>query len=191
MHTMSMKTKLFAALAAAALLASVTAGPAHADTSDLVVGGGAGLRVDTDNGAPDAVIGNFSDVTLSGAPQLSSASITPFTIIDDRGTWAGWHVNVSVGNFSDGSGHSIAADTVVMDAPIVVGSAGSDASTFTTNGGTDFTGVGGVKVISAPATSASAGTFLVSPLPLRVTVPQDTFAATYHSTTDVALATLP
>ena len=186
---MSMKTKVFAALAAAALLASVTAGPAHADTSDLIVGGGAGLRVDTDNGAPDAFVGDFSTVTLSGAPQLSTAAITPFTLIDDRGTWAGWHVNVTVGNFSDGSGHSIPADTVVMDAPLVAGSAGSDASGFTTNGGTDFTAA--VKVISAPADHTSAGTFVVSPLPLRVTVPLDTFAATYHSTTDVALVTAP
>jgi hypothetical protein len=188
---MSMKTKVFSALAAAALLASVTAGPAHADTSDLIVAGGTGLRVDTANGAPDAAVGNFSTVTLSGAPQLSSAVITPFTIIDDRGTYAGWHVNVTVGNFSDGAGtpHTFPATDATMDAPIVTGSAGSDASGFTTAGAIDFTTA--VKVISAPADHTSAGTFLVSPLPIRVTVPQDAFAATYHSTTDVALVTAP
>jgi len=189
MTTMSMKQKLIGVLAASALLVSMVGGPAHADTSDLIVGGGAGLRVDTANAAPDAFVGDFSTVTLSGAPQLSSAVITPFTIIDDRGTWAGWHVNVTVGDFSDGATHTIPADTVVMDAPLVAGSAGSDASGFTTNGGTDFTAA--VKVISAPADQTSAGTFLVSPLPLRVTVPHDTFAATYHSTTDVALVTAP
>ncbi len=182
------KKKVFGVMAATSLLVAMIAGPAHADSSELIITGGS-LRVDTNVGAPDAFVGDFTGITLTGAPQLTSADITPFTVIDDRGTGVGWHINVTVGDFSDGDDYEIPADTVVMDAPTVTGAATADASTFTNAGYIDFTAAR--KIVSAPATTASMGTFLVSTLPLRLTVPIDTYAATYTSTTDVALVTAP
>jgi hypothetical protein len=191
MQIMSISKKIFGVFAAVSVCAALVASPAGA--AQLIVGPGGGLRVDTANGAPDAAVGDFATVALTGAPQLSSAGITPFTVIDDRGSWVGWHITLTVGDFSDAvvapNTHHIPANTVTMDAPVVAGADGSDASGFATAGAIDFTA--GVKVVSAPADHTSAGTFTVSPLPLRVTVPLDTFAGTYTDTATVALATLP
>ncbi len=194
---MSFRTKLFGVLGTAALVATLVGAPAHADNSTLTVNGGS-LRVDAGDGSGNAGaahVGNFATVALDGTAQLTTGLIVPFTVIDDRGTAAGWNVTVTVGDFAGTSGaaqgasYSIPANTVVMDPPKVAGSDGQDTSGWTINGGVDFTG--GVKVISALADQTSMGTFVVSPLPLRLTVPTNAYAGGYTSTTSVVLATGP
>lgn len=190
---MSMKHKLFGTMAAAALLGSLVGMPAHAAT--LTVTGGP-LQVDTNNGAPNSLVGNFSTVTLTGTAQLTTGVITPFTVTDTRGTAAGWKLTVVVGDFAGTSGaaqaatYTIPANTVVMDTPIVQGSDGQSQATWTLQGGTDFTGAG-IKVVSAFNDQTSMGTFVVSPLPLRLTVPTDAYAGGYTSTATVTLGNVP
>ena len=107
---MSMKTKLFAAAAAAALLSAVSVGTASADqysndsTPGFTINAGVGPRFDTAvaTGTVYPTVGNFNDVTMNGTPQLTSAAIDPFTIIDDSGAGAGWHVTLLVPDFTDG-----------------------------------------------------------------------------------------
>ena len=192
---MSMRLKLIGVLSTSALIAGLVGTPAHAAT--LTVTGGS-LGVDTTYTAPgaDATVGNFQTVTLAGSAQLTSGLIIPFTVIDSRGTAVGWKITVAVANFVGTSGaaqtaaYSIPANTVVMDAPLVQGTDAQDTSGWTIQGGLDFTGAG-IKVVSATATQTSMGTFVVSPLPLRLTVPTNAYAGGYTSVATVTLASAP
>jgi putative surface cell wall-binding protein len=200
---MSMRLKLIGVLSTAALIAGLVGTPAHAST--LTVTGDV-LGVDTTYTAPgaDATIGNFQTVTLAGSAQLTSGLIIPFTVIDPRGTGVGWHLQVAVADFAGTSGtaldtdpvtggnqtYSIPANTVVMDAPLVKGTDGQSLATWTIQGGLDFTGAG-IKVVSAAADQTSMGTYVVSPLPLRLTVPSNAYEGGYTSTATVTLATAP
>ena len=114
---MSMKKKLFAAAAAAALISAVSVGTASADgfsnasTPGFTITGGTGPRFDTAvaGGTSFPTVGAFNSVTMNGTPQLTSASIAPFTVIDDSGTGAGWSVTLTVPNFTDVGGDVVAA----------------------------------------------------------------------------------
>jgi hypothetical protein len=168
--------------------------PAHAAT--LTVTGTDPLVVDTNYSATDALVGTFATVNLTGTAQLTTSVITPFTIVDPRGTAAGWHLQLVVGDFVGTSGaaqaatYTIPANTVVMDTPIVQGSDGQFQTTWTLQGGTDFTGTG-VNIVSAKNDQTSMGTFVVSPLPLRLTVPTDAYKGGYTSTATVTLGNVP
>ena len=67
-------------------------------------------------------VGAFNDVTMNGTPQLTSAAIAPFTVIDDSGTGAGWNVTLLVPDFTDGGpANVVPAAGVEMNAPVVAG----------------------------------------------------------------------
>src|ERR1700704_6686971 len=125
--TMSMKKKLFAAAAAAALITAVSAGTAFADgfsnnsTPGFTITGGTGPRFDTAvaGGTTFPTVGNFNSVTMNGTPQLTSASIAPFTVIDDSGTGTGWSVTLLVPDFTDVGGDVVAAAGAQMNKPVV------------------------------------------------------------------------
>jgi hypothetical protein len=192
---MSMRLKLIGVLSTAALIAGLVGTPAHAST--LTVTGDV-LGVDTTYTAPgaDATIGNFQTVTLAGSAQLTSGLIIPFTVIDPTGTAAGWHLTVAVGDFVGTGGaaqaatYSIPGNTVVMDAPLVKGTDAQSLLSWTIQGGLNFTGAG-INVVSAAADQTSMGTFVVSPLPLRLTVPTNAYAGGYTSTATVTLGLVP
>jgi hypothetical protein len=211
---MSMKKKLFAAAAAATLLAAISVAPASADqfsnnsAPGFTINAGAGPRFDTAvaTGAVFPTVGNFADVTMNGTPQLTSAEIAPFTVIDDSGTGAGWHVTLLVPNFADGL-NILPAAGVQMNA-VVVGPGNADSAMggvwsdpnvdFTTaktiveadpgdtthNGGAPLGPDGVAKV-------AGVGTYLVSPQILKLVVPANALAGAYTTTATIAIVNAP
>jgi hypothetical protein len=183
-----LRNKLIGVISAAALVTMFAAGPAMAAPADLVVTGGT-LGFDP-AGAP--AIGSFAGITLNGAPQLTTAVIPTFTVVDATGTAVGWHINVTIGDLVNG-GSTILASQLSMSAPLVAGVAGTDPSTFALTPYAPVAGAGtAFKIISAPATSAARGMFAVSPLPLKVVVPSNAIAGTYAPVTAVVtLVTAP
>jgi hypothetical protein len=210
-----MKKKLFAAAAAAALISAVSAGTAFADgftntsTPGFTITGGTGPRFDTSVAgvATFPTVGAFNDVTMNGTPQLTSASIAPFTVIDDSGTGTGWSVTLTVPNFTDAGGDVVSATGAQMTAPVVsAGTADSplggvftnDVGDFTTakkiveadpadtthNGGAPFASDGTTKV-------AGMGTYLVSPQILKLVVPANAVAGAYTATATLAITNTP
>jgi hypothetical protein len=179
---------------------------AHADTSNLHVGGN-GLYIDVDgangsgvntNYGQTATVGDFQDVTLTGQPAITSAEILPFTVVDATGTDAGWKVTITVGDFSTGAPNNYAVPSDLdMSAPEVIGTDGqtitNDGTAWTIQGGTGGAFKTGLKTISAPTggDTSSMGTFVISPQPLRLAIPTDTYAGDYTSTTSVVLASAP
>ncbi|HUI48030.1 MAG TPA: hypothetical protein VL119_05005 [Acidimicrobiia bacterium] len=212
---MSMK-KFIAATAAAALFAAVSVGTASADdhsndsTPGFTINAGTGPRFDTAvaGGTVYPTVGNFNDVTMNGSPQLTSASIAPFTVIDDSGTGAGWHVTLLLPNFTDGApGDVVTATGAQMNAPVVAaGNADSamggvwsnDQSDFTTAktivdaDPADLTHNGGAPVGPDGATTvAGMGTYLVSPQILKLVVPANAVAGAYTTTATIAIVNVP
>jgi len=201
---MSTKTKIFGALAMVSVLTVVSALPAGADnksqTSEpsIVITAGSGPRFDDVNG--DGIfptVNDFQGVTLNGTPQLTSASIDPFTVVDDSGALAGWNVTLQIPDLKNGTGAGCATgSTKTLDAtgtsmnPPVVAVATSDTSMtgVTPAGFTDFTSA--QKIVVATATNGM-GTYTVSPQILKLIVPSQTKAGTYCSTATIAIASGP
>jgi hypothetical protein len=219
---MSMKKKLFAAMAAAALVGAITAGSASADqysnssTSGFTINAGVGPRFDTavagDTTHPlldYPTVGDFNDVTMNGSPQLTSAVIAPFTVIDDSGTGAGWSVTLTVPDFDDANTppNVVPASGVQMNAPVVTagnadsamgGVWGIDNVDFTTGAKivdadpADTTHNGGAPLGPDGATKvAGMGTYLVSPQILKLVVPANAIAGAYTTTAVIAITNTP
>jgi hypothetical protein len=133
-------------------------------------------------------ISNFAPVTLNGEPQLTSVSIDPFSVVDSTGSGAGWNVTLTVSDLVNG-GSTIPASSVAMDAPNV-----------TATGGANMTGVAGhastgnlssgEKIVTAAA-GDGAGTFLVSPSILTLTIPPAATAGGYTGSATIAVVSGP
>jgi hypothetical protein len=174
----------------------IGAGP-DAPKSDLTVNSNG---VDFDSGSAPAV-SDFTAVTLNGSPQLTSAQIDPFGIADMQGAPSGsggWNVTIAATNLSDGT-HTIDAGNLTMVAPSVIGAFGADASTIAVNpvAYDDLHAAGTIKIADAPNTQAG-GTYLVSPGPLKLYVPQDAVATAvgppavpYQTTVTIAVTAGP
>jgi hypothetical protein len=175
------KKKILGVLAAAALLTAAVGGSASAD---VVVNAG---TLDFDGGAP--AISDFAPVTLNGTPQLTSLTVDPFTVVDATGSEAGWHVLLTVPDLVRDVTHQIDASNISMTAPNVTATAGSSMTGV--SGQTSAGGFGtGEKIVIATATNG-AGTYLVSPRILKLTVPATTAAGTYVSTATIATVSGP
>jgi hypothetical protein len=185
MRDMFNKKRIIGVFSAALMLAAMVGAPAHAAPGDLVVSAG---TLDFDpTGSPTFSV--FSPVTLNGTPQLTSANITPFTVVDATGTGAGWHVVLTVPDLVNG-GDTIAATNITMSAPVVRGAAGSDTSLLTESPVTGVGLAGGVTIVSAALTGGE-GTYLISPRILKVTVPDTAQVGTYTSAAVVTVVTAP
>jgi hypothetical protein len=225
---MSIKTKIFGAALAVALVSAAVAGPAYADQYDndttpgFTVNGGVGPRFDTDvpgGGGIYPTVNDFSDVTLNGTPQLTSAVIPPFTIIDDSGDGAGWNVLFTLPDFQGAAvlnPNVLDASGASMNAPVLrAGTPGSALGGVYTRADIDFTG-GKVIVRADPGNLASGGTdavdhgngyaplsidatthvagmgtYLISPQILKLVVPNTTEADTYETTANFTIAAGP
>ena len=204
---MSMKKKLFAAAAVVALVGAITAGPASGaqsqnSTPGFTITAGAAPHFDTQLGGLAApLVGAFNNVTMNGTPQLTSAAIAPFTVVDATGSGAGWNVTVLIPNFTDPGGDVVPAALAEMKAPVVAG-----ANTDSVMGGIsmhDNVGFTTAKqIITAdPAAGplgpdgvthvAGMGTYLVSPQILKLVVPANAKAGVYSTTATIAIVDGP
>jgi hypothetical protein len=137
-------------------------------------------------GAP--TIGDFQSVTIRGVPQLTSLTVAPFTIVDDTASGAGWHVLLTVSDLVNG-GDVIAASEITMAAPIVTAAVGSSltgVSAHAAAGGF----ASGEKIVVA-SVGNGAGTFHISPFPLKLLVPADALAGSYSSAATIAVISGP
>jgi hypothetical protein len=169
------KTKL-AAFAAVVAAGTLIATNATAAPGDLGVGAG---TLDFDPaGAP--AVGTFAGITLNGQPQLTRADLAPFTIIDARGTGAGWTVN---------GASTIAATNLSMTAATVIDSStGIAAVTVTGTAVPSFTSGVATPIVTGTAALTSSGTFLVSPKIIKLVVPATALVGTYATTATLTVA---
>ncbi len=206
MRKMSTKTKLFGALAFVGVLIVTAALPAAADqhtntsTSHLTVTAGVGPRFDDTNGDGNfPVLQDFQPVALNGTPQLTSAYMDPFTVVDDSGTQAGWNVSLTVPDLQDGTGAGCAtgatatldASGTMMNPPIV--RIGTDDTVITGVAGHGFTDFTTAQKIVTAAAGDGMGTYTISPQILKLIVPsqQKIGSGAFCTVATVAIASGP
>lgn len=125
--------------------------------------------------------------TLDGTDQTVPYTAT-LTVVDARGTGAGWNLTVSATAFADGSGHSFAAGSV---SGVVSACATGSTCTLPTNTVAYPLTVSGssVKFFNA-ASGTGLGKVEVTPT-VRVAVPGNAYAGSYVSTVTLAIVTGP
>jgi hypothetical protein len=190
MRDMFNKKRIIGLFSAAMLLAAIAGAPAHAD---LAVTTGGVARFD----APAPTVGDFAGVTLTGTPQLTSLTISPFTVIDASGSGLGWNVALTIPDLVNGS-DTIAAANVSMKAPVVVGAAGASLTGVAGHAspafsaGTPPTGGFASPVVIANAQAGDGeGVYLVSPPILKLVVPDTALVGTYVSAGTIAVTNGP
>ncbi len=132
--------------------------------------------------------------SLDGTDQTVSWSI-PLTVIDARGTGAGWNLTVTSTSFTDSSGHALASSasqmTGVASSCNSGGTCSSPADTIaypmTVPAGA--TAPTAVKFFNA-ATESGMGRFTVTPT-ISATIPGNAFAGGYLSTWTIAAVSGP
>jgi len=182
----SLSTRIVAVVAASALLSVLSATPALGAP-----------RLDDGSGGSAPPVSSFSNVALNGTPQLATASIAPFLVIDDSGALGGWNVTLLLPTFQNGTGADCAtgstatidATTLSMGAPVVSPADGLTSMVGVSSAGfTDFTTAR--KVVVADVGSGD-GTYTVAPQILKLTVPATVYAGTYCTQATISITTGP
>ena len=133
-------------------------------------------------------ISNFAPVTLNGAPQLTSVSIAPFSVVDSTASGAGWNVSLTVSDLANG-GSVIPASALAMDAPIVAPTGGASMTGVVAHPTTGNLRTG-EKIVTADAGQGD-GTYLVSPSILTLTIPPDATAGGYSGVATISVVSGP
>ena len=177
-----MKQRIFliTGLVAVALVASAVA-VAGTISPTAVVSGTAGVSLSLPSNPSISDTLDGTDQTVSYAPDLG--------LVDARGTGAGWNLQISATNFSDGAGHTLAPGTV--SAVSAACHAGSTCSAATSSGITYPLNVTATaaKFFNA-ASNTGLGKIDVTPT-VQVAIPGNAYAGTYTSTVTLAAATGP
>jgi hypothetical protein len=167
-------------IAVLALVASTTA-LAQTLTATANVSGTAGISLNMPTNPTLTDVLDGSDQTVSYAPILG--------VVDARGNGAGWNLQISATNFSDGSGHTLAPGTVSS-----VSAACHSGSTCTAATSSGVTYPLTVSTTAAKFFNAALNTGLgkvdVTPT-VQVAIPGNAYAGTYTSTVTLAAATGP
>jgi hypothetical protein len=165
-----------------AVVGALWAGPAHADPPSFET---------------DPTIGNFGAVTLNGIAQLTTATMSPFIIVDNSGDLAGWNVTLEVPQFANGTGAdcstdataTIPATSVQMNPAVVAPADGLTNMTGVSSlGVTDFTTP---RKIIVATVGNGAGRYAVTPALLRFEIPEYTRPGTYCTQATVAITSGP
>jgi hypothetical protein len=167
-------------IAVLALVAS-TAALAQTLTATATVTGTAGVSLNMPTNPTITDVLDGSDQTVSYAPILG--------VVDARGIGAGWNLQISATNFSDGSGHTLAPGTVSG-----VSAACHSGSTCTAATSSGITYPLAVSTTAAKFFNAGLNTGLgkidVTPT-VQVAIPGNAYEGTYTSTVTLAATTGP
>jgi hypothetical protein len=150
-----------------------------------------------DPGAGLPTVGPFSDITLNGLEQLTTATISPFVIVDDSATLNGWNVELTIPTFSNGTGADCTTDATAtidttglsMAAPLV---AAADVDTsmtgVTSEGFIDFTTARKIVVANA---GHGDGRYVVTPALLKLPIPNNVMPGAYCTTANMTITNGP
>lgn len=188
-------TLLVTAITAAVM---ATATIAYADDSNVTITG--------DSLALGAIsTSDFGGITLNGAAQSTTATMSGFSVTDPRGTGLGWNVTISASSFREYEGGAYVAsgktlgtsrfsmatatvakaDATSSDAPTMT------AGTYTLDADANSDGTSEAVKIASAATGAGMGSYTVTPGELGLSVPASVYAKTYRSDVTVTLSTGP
>jgi hypothetical protein len=161
-------------------LVATTAALAANLTATATITGAAGLSLNLPATATISDTLDGTDQTVSYAPALS--------LVDARGSGAGWNLTMSATTFSDGSGHTLQAGSVSSVSAAC--HSGSSCTAPTNSVSVPLT----LSTTAAKFFNAAANTGLgkvdVTPT-IDVSIPGNAYAGTYTSTVTVAAVSGP
>jgi hypothetical protein len=172
---------------AIAILATATVAHAGNVTATATVTGAGALSLS--HGASASVTD-----TLDGSDQSVGFSL-PLTLVDARGTGAGWNLTITSTTFGDGSGHNLATSAGSISAVASSCNSGgsctnpTNASTYPLTVPAASTAPAAVKFFNAAA-ATGLGRFTITPT-LNVLIPGNAYAGSYSSTLTVAAVSGP
>jgi hypothetical protein len=168
------------AITAVALVVATTASSSNT-TATATVSGTAGISLNQPATATISDTLDGSDQTVNYSPLLS--------LIDARGTGAGWNLQISATTFSDGAGHTLAPGTVTGATQACT--AGSSCTAADSSGITlPLTITGGAAKFFDAALNSGLGKLNITPT-IAVAIPGNAYAGTYNSTVTLAATTGP
>ena len=178
------KRSSVASMVGAAALSLLLVGPAVAagDTTSATVTGGE-LSITT------PLADDFEGRSITGADQLTTASLAAFTVSDLRGSGAGWHVTVDATQFT-GVSHNLATGSLTMSAPTVA-SPDTLSPDPTINTGPYTIDVASPVTIASAAIDTGMGNYDFSATTLTLSLPADVYADTYTSTVTLTAVSAP
>ena len=177
-----MRQRIFiiTAISAVALVAA-TAALAGTLTTTATVSGTAGvsLNLPANPSVSDTLDGTDQNVTYS--PVLG--------VVDARGTGAGWNLQISATNFTDGAGHTLAPGTLTAAAQAC--HSGSSCTAATNSGiSLPLTINGTAAKFFNAALNTGLGKLDVTPT-IDIAIPGNSYAGTYTATLTLAATTGP
>lgn len=190
------RVRILILLAGATLITLLMTSIAYAgmDPTNITIGGGS-LNMSA------APVSDFVGVTLDGTAKTDTATITPFTVTDPRGTGAGWNVTVQATQFKEylaaayvPSGRTLALSSLSMAAPTVAAANGTNSAVPTMTSGPYVIDSGSaVKIASATANiGMGMGAYnFTGAGSLTLSIPASAYATTYRSEVTFTAATGP
>ncbi len=142
-------------------------------------------------------VSNFGSTLLDGLRQTTTFTTTDMTVVDARGTGAGWSVNLTATRFINNTAANDTATATLPASSLALGTvsivADADATVVTNiailQGAIDKTG--GVKILNTPI-NEGMGTYVVSIGASTLTLlPRNAKAGTYTSTITLTLSQGP
>jgi hypothetical protein len=136
----------------------------------------------------DSTSQSLAPVNLSGLDSSTTGSLGTFTVIDGRGSQAGWQLVLSASDFTLDSSPALtipASNFFVKPAPTVTYICGNPTLPTANSGVLAFPGV----AVLVAASGAGDGQYQTSPS-VELLVPASTYAGNYEATITVTLSSL-
>lgn len=145
-------------------------------------------------------VSDLSGISLSGANQTVSGSLSAFQVIDARGTGVGWNVTIEatqLKEYATGSyvvdGKTIAVGTMTVSQPSITPGTGSSAAPAQAadTGITKVIDNGSAQTIVSAVATTGMGTFDFGSAEVKVVIPANAYAVTYRSDVTITLSATP
>lgn len=191
MITFRMRSAMIAVAATAAVGVGVAPAMAAPDDTNVTVTGGS-LSI------TDPVVGDFAGITLSGAPQDTTAAVDAFTVNDATGTGDGWKVTIQASQLAewDGVGYvadgaTLALSSMSLPASTVTALNGTTSAVPTVNAGPFAIDNGAAVEVASAALDTGMGEYEFSAQTLTLSVPAHVYAKQYRSDVTLSVVTGP